>query len=428
MGDARRINILKLDYIRKKRGFYMKKKTIILFLFGLLPIFYQFFNLSIFETKYVAYIPLILILFIGLPIINTSNFIQDKFIIVAPVIFNFIVIPFISFNFGNFSAIIELLNIFLHIVMLLVIIILVSIIDSKESLLSFLKIILVSNSIILTTTIIINFYQVTKVDNYLWFVSERLDRAVFGFTHANTAASYIFLELILLIFALIYYKKKIFILPLLFFVPPLFATGSRTAVISFGIFLIVYVSATFLNRFPLYIRYALSSLIFVFVILVFFNFDWGLLWESSSGRDTRFLYDLHYLYAHDLIWFGIGPINNTSIPIVAPQLYTIDNWYINNTILYGVFGTSSFIIVAFVLLARYLKQTLATKATKVASWGLAFLISFMIYSFFETFLYTPGILCSVIFWVLILAIYKNRDLFSEYNYTNNNKKKYKLTW
>lgn|GEM_PF-2477920 len=408
----------------------IKKKKLLLFLFSLIPIFYQFFNLEAFQTNFVSYLPLILLVLVGLPLTDLKKLVRGNWMIILPVFINFILIPLISFNLGNFDLSTEVLNICLQILLLLVILIIVSVVKDTDTLLSLLKITLISNSIILTIAIVSNFNEVTNINNYMWIVYERLDRAVYGFGHSNTAASFIFIELILLILVYLLYKKKILLLPILFFIPPLVATGSRTAIIGLMIFITVYIIFRFIGKFNVNIKLLLLAFVSILLFLSILNFNWDFLWESSSGRDVRFIYNINYLLENNLFWFGIGPINNTSISSLVPQIYTIDNWYLNNTILYGIFGTISFLVTAVWIVYKYLKHTFYVRNTQIVVWGLSFLISFLIYSFFETFLYTPGVLASIIFWIFILAIIKNKDEINDMNILNKKKKgkRYRLTW
>lgn len=212
----------------------MPIKKIIMFLFFITPVFYQISSLSSFNIEYFQYIPIFLIIILGIPHIKLE---RNMFIIIVPVLLNYVLIPFFSFNIGKTNIVIEVSNIILYVSMLVLIIIVTTLINNLDEFIKLLRGIIVGNSIIITIYILMNLSSLLDLNNYLWIVSERASRADYGFVHPNSVATFIFLQILLITMLYLFSKRKINFLIIIFYTLSLLATGSRTAVISLTIFL-----------------------------------------------------------------------------------------------------------------------------------------------------------------------------------------------
>ncbi|PAK49088.1 hypothetical protein CHH47_14280 [Priestia megaterium] len=397
-------------------NFRMEKYKVILLLFSLLPMFYQFFSLENYFINVLRYTPLFLIIVtVGIfrPFSLKVN--KESLLLIIPVTLNYLVVPLISFNIGNYDVKLELFNIFLYLISLVAIVMVVSYVENVNTFLKLVKYTLVTNSLVLTVVIIINFKQLLDARNYMWLVSERAERASYGFIHPNTAGVFLFTELVLLLLCLIIYKKKRLIIPVIFYFICLLATGSRTALICIVIMLGIYYVVKFLNKINNKLQVVVASSIFILIFVFLIDYNWGGFWANTSKRDYYYMHNIKYLLDSGYILFGIGPVNNTSMSLANPNILITDNWYLGNTILYGVIGTLIFISFLGAIFAKFINIINSNDRSKkklITLWGVSLLVSFCVYSFFETILYVPGISLSIIFWTLILSIIKiNRAKF-----------------
>ncbi|WP_033541956.1 O-antigen ligase family protein [Planococcus sp. CAU13] len=388
-------------------GIMIKSKELIYLLFSLIFVFYQLFSLKELNMEFIRYLPLLLLVIVGLFFImkkRTMVFQRSMLLIIIPVVSNFLILPFFSFNIGNYNLLIEVTNIILQIIFLLGILIVISYVNTLEDFYKLVRYSLISHSVILTICIFLNFNQVLNPDNYIWLSSIRLDRADYGFYHPNTAGIFLITEILLLTIYYIYTNKIRIIFFALFYLLCLIPTGNRTAILCLILFFSVFFFIKLVNLFDKKVRvfYLLIILSSMFLILVYF--DWDYIWENSSDRDYYFVKNFEYMMDQNLFWFGVGPINQTSLHVVNSDILITDNWYLANFILYGIFGTAVFIVTLFLIIKRYFNYTFFNKGNNLLIWGLSFTIIFIFYNLFETILYIPGVTISMVFWVYVLSI------------------------
>lgn len=403
---VKRMNILNIDY---KEESYSQYEKILFMLVSAIPIFYQ---ISHFEfgigIPYIQYIPILIICL--LPIIFKKSLLiflslQAKFLMLA-VFLNYLLIPLISFNVGSTNPILELSNIILNFVFLFSIIIIASRVNRVDIFENYMRYFLIGNSIVLTLGIILNFSDLFNVNNYSWLFNDTRDsRAYFSFGHPNFAGIFLLIEILLLLYLFIKIKSKYLLFLLLFYLFALLATGSRTSFYGLIIFCVMYMYFFICYKTSKKLRLLIINMS-IWLLIVYFGliYDWKELLSDSSGRDTLLIHNLNELVKDGNLLTGIGPINYTSIAVFYPNYQMSDNWYVTNTMLYGVFGTISFVFVTLISIIYLFLIHSNSKNYKELNFVKSLTICILIISFFENLLYIPGVIVSFFFWLTALSV------------------------
>lgn len=230
----------------------------------------------------------------------------------------------------------------------------------------------------------------------------RVDRAVLGFSNPNAAGLIATMGLVIVISQFLYRKFTILnIACAVFYLLVIINTGSRTALFSPFIALLILGTVSELSKISGKIRIVLICFVGSATILYFYyallskglNFDFDSLNKLTSYRFERQIATLKYLSANDLLMWGVGNINSTGLysSSVGPFLNT-DNSPIYFIVTIGVVG---FCQVAGILIWILSKLTLNNKV------GFLCFLIMIITSLFEHTLFVSTSLFSLLFLGII---------------------------
>lgn len=230
----------------------------------------------------------------------------------------------------------------------------------------------------------------------------RIDRAVLGFSNPNAAGLIATMGLLIVISQLLYHEFTILnIACVIFYLLVIINTGSRTALFSPIIALLIWGILSKLNKTSGKIRIVLICFIGAAIILYFYyvllskglNFDFDGLNKLTSYRFERQITTLKYLDINDLLLWGVGNINSTGLysSCVGPFLNT-DNSPIFFIVTIGVVGFFQVVGILIWILSKL------TTDNKVGF--LCFLIM-IITSLFEHTLFVSTSLFSLLFLGII---------------------------
>lgn len=223
-----------------------------------------------------------------------------------------------------------------------------------------------------------------------------------GFNHPNTLGMFSFLGVVFSSY-FIFNKKQIkkYSLYSIVFVFLLIKSGSRTALYTMIIFVLLYI----INRFPnskrkkiiLYI--ICIAIIIVSFILSDYNYqkiDFDVINTILSYRLTYIQNALEVLSINDAILTGMGPFRNSMI--TETNSVMIDNGYFNHIYQFGVI---SFIFLVIFLIDNFktIKNKKNLEKDKIFIKNLY--ITFLIYAFFENILFNISSLYAIIIFTLI---------------------------
>ncbi|WP_317971431.1 hypothetical protein [Paenibacillus sp. CCS19] len=224
---------MKVEMTNRNRNYMM-------LLIAAVPFSNQLINIKDINLPYVQYIPFIgmVLLFIFCrEMFDKREPFQLIFILFTCV---YTISPFIGLTVFNYSSVQNLVYIILFLIFIAAIRGTISFVNQAN----YKKVILamfVGNSLILVYNMLTNLNQINS-QNYSWLTTGiREARGNIGFSHPNTAGMFFFLELILVfyLYKLKYINKTVLFLSILVFSVFLLATGSRTAVYSTVLFLII---------------------------------------------------------------------------------------------------------------------------------------------------------------------------------------------
>jgi hypothetical protein len=264
---------------------------------------------------------------------------------------------------------------------------------------------LYGNSIVLTIMILLNINRVFNPSYYYWILAgTRSDRLDFGFFHPNTVAMYLYIQIILLFFMYLLVKNMKYIFISVIYLLSLFPTGSRTGVYCTLITLTLFILFSLIGKLDKKIKIVMIPLLFPMIIYGLSKINWSSIWTDSSGRDVHFSHNLNYLKESNNFLFGIGPVNITNIQSYNSLIQITDNWYLINTIMFGVISTVLFCVFIVWVLIKQINILFNNIYPGIISLGISFLIGMLIYSLFENVLYNPGVILSCVFWPIVLSI------------------------
>lgn len=383
-------------------NFIYREKKMYFFLFALIPLFYQvtqYKELFFSEIPFFQYIPLLLIVVISFITGKIAEFKKTKiFILFFLVLFvNYVLIHFVSFNIKTEYIGITIPFLVLNFITYYVIAKISKFTDSKKDKELMLQYFFIGNSIFLVLAVFINFTDLINIDNYTYlFNGSRNSRAWFGFIHPNTAAMYLFVSSMISLYFLEKKKNFYWIMSSIFFLAALLATGSKTGLYGIIILILGYTSYNIFRKIPVKIKIGLSAILIPIVaLLVVFQF--GELWQNSSGRNDYISSNITQLMESGKLFSGYAPLNYTEIGNYYPVVIS-DNWYATNLVANGLVGTGVFITFSIYLLIK----------TKNIFWKMVFL-AFLFMSIFENFLFIPGVILTQLIWVCVLSEGENDE-------------------
>jgi hypothetical protein len=246
-------------------------------------------------------------------------------------------------------------------------------------------------------------------------------RYIFSFTNPNALASISFIIILICLKLFSFKKLKWFGFPSIFLIIPviiiLLLTDSRTPLYATIIWLFVYSFNNFSIKYlHLYLRmffYSVSCIILFFVsILVIRSFNYDKVDKLLSLRLTNWQLVLDSFNGTDwLIGKGLDVVAKDLVYLTNRNI-TFDNSYFSMFVQSGIFGyigLSIFLILIFVSINRISDFHLKKIAT-------ATLLSWFVFSFFESSLFSTGNITSVYIWTsigILMGITEKGDHFQQ---------------
>lgn len=381
----------------KKRECVTIKQLLILLL-GIIPIGYQIVNVYNLNSNWI-YLGFIIInvLFLfklkgKIPINKKVLFISGNFIIA------YILIPILFNTIGN----VNLKNSILYMGLFLLFINALTIITlflKKEDYKNILISTLIGNSLFLVFMIFLNINQINSGTVLSIITGNRPIRADFSFGHPNTAAMFIFIEILLiyLIFIDIFNKKIMGNTLIVMFILPLLATGSRTSLYSLLLFFVLELYRKKIYKIKSnYKKFFVFTIVLPVGIFLLSKFDLTTFLNSSSGRNEFVKYNINYIMASNRLIMGFGPTPVTSMRDFLPELVITDTWYITHILSFGIISLGIIMVNIIYLLIIFIKN-INVKNGHVIS----LIIVLLFYSGAENVLFIPGTIISWFFWMII---------------------------
>lgn len=345
------------------------KKSIINLLFFLLS-----FTMVIFSTETLAYkntlkvIVRIAILIPGLLIIIKDLKISKK--LFYNMLFLFSIASFSLLNgINNLNNIIELLTLFY-------LILLINISGDPKN---YYKSTLLG--LFSSITLVILLVSVGIFENRVFIDQIGRVRNFFGFRNPNSLSLYVFSFSVL---SILYKKSKksIFISFILIMIVYFF-TRSRTPFMEFLIFIFLIFFIGEKNR---RIKYTILILL-IYGTLLFYIYA-SIFYDSFQHLDMILSYRLSFinLFFHNMTYFDFIFGGNSF-------LITVDNSYLMILRNFGI------LFLTYLLIKIYF---IRKKLFKFDKYEISFIITMLIFGFFEAVLISPGVPISIIFWYLIL--------------------------
>ncbi|MDG4512698.1 O-antigen ligase family protein [Streptococcus suis] len=240
----------------------------------------------------------------------------------------------------------------------------------------------------------------------------RVDRAMLGFPNPNTTGLIATMGFVLILAQFFYHKVTIGnIVCALFYLLVIINTGSRTALFSPVLGLIIVGCLTMFKKISPKIRIAMACFIVAAIIFsVYYSllskglkFDFEGLNKLTSYRFQRQITTLRYLNSNNLLTWGVGNLNSTGLYSNSIGLFlNTDNSPIYFIVTIGLVGLCQ---VVGILLWILSKIELANKV------GLFCFLTMIITSFFEHTLFVSTSLFSLLFLVIIyISISEKRTI------------------
>ena len=308
----------------------------------------------------------------------------------------YFLIPIISFNVNWYT--------FSYVGLLLLFYFIISILGERirDNFLVTIKGMLAGNTLLLAYQILINISEINSNSLLLVFNGERDGRAYFGYSHPNSAAMFMVIEMIFIY--LLVRKGKVkklhkFILTVvgLCFTVPLLATGSRTAFYALIIFTIVESFYFIIKRFKKY-KFFISVSTGLALFLLFFEKILKFYNENASGRSDNTLKNINILIDRDSVFFGLGSSRISDLTNTL-GVTIVDNWYMYIFICYGFCGLGFMLFNLFHYFKKQIKYNIQSKD----SYSISLIITLLFYSYAENVMFVPGVLLSLVFWGLIYS-------------------------
>lgn len=379
-----------------KRALITTKK-LMLIVIGIIPVIYQIVNSLGLNSNFI-YLGLVLINLLFLLKLNSNvSFNKNVVFVSLNFIIAYIMLPMVFNTIGNINLINSLLYLGLFLLFITSLTI-ITVFFKKKDFIYILISCLIGNSLFLIYTIISNINQITSRNILSVLDGNRKSRADFAFGHPNTAAMFIFVEIILLylVFIKFFNKKHLGSALIIMFILPMLATSSRTALYGLLLFFILEILRKIF--FKLEIRKRILSFYIIIppiLILILDKFNLTFFLSSSSGRNNSVEYNLRYIIDSNRLLTGFGPTPVSSISRTLP-IKISDTWYITHIL---SFGLISLIIISINMI--YLLILFINKSNYKNGYVVSLIIVLLFYSGAENVLFVPGTIFSWVFWMLI---------------------------
>jgi|GEM_PF-1737095 len=381
----------------------LSKSNSMLFLIACVPFFNQLVNMNG-NFPYIQYMPYILMIiafiYARAPIDISSEGKVILFIFVGV----YTISPIVGQTIYKYDPVKNLIYIFLFLIFILSLSAAVSYIQ-YDNYRTVLTMILIGNSLLLVYNLLTHLNQI-NIENYNWILTgDRDSRARFGFMHPNTAGMFLFLEIMLIHYLqrLGYGNRSVWgaaIGVLLLF---LFATGSRTAVISTILFFVFHWYAAAVSRIDRKLQLSIFfGVIVPGIILYLYRFNIADFFDEASGRSSNLVQNINVLVQHNAVVFGIAPINVSDLKVLIDGLTFSDNWYVTHLIQFGLIGMALFIFNVFMIMIVSIRQGKLSIIT--------LLIILLFYSGAENVMFIPGVLISWVMWIMIMSKLKIKGI------------------
>lgn len=246
------------------------------------------------------------------------------------------------------------------------------------------------------------------------------NRLSFGFSHPNTAAYFLATEILLLN---AYIRKKsrginraAACAAILLFGVALLGTGSRTAAISVFVLFMIQLFLAAAKRFLKVKSNFYPLCILTGIGVLFGSGAMDSIWGNSSGRDSAAENLLASLISNHRLLFGTGVsgISSGNISKVLGEKIIIDGWYMHMFATTGVVGVTVILAGIGILFFKLLKKIPESNEKDFVFSVMVFLLC---YGFAENVVFVPGVLLSVVCWVLIMALYFKTAVESHENFS-----------
>lgn len=237
-------------------------------------------------------------------------------------------------------------------------------------------------------------------------------RAKFGFHHSNFAAigitTLLFCIYLKFKYACSRNERRFSVLLVILLFIPLLCTGSRTALISFGIFviseIIFKIVGVIENK---RVQFLLGVIGIGFLIIASINIvntnsmsaeEFSTL---TSGRYGTILENIKILEKEGKLWFGntVTQVSSANKALSAIGASTSDNWYYLQIARFGVVGLVLMIFAIIAIFSRLIRgwRYFGTDSVAVSS-----LLSLLVYGFGENVVYNQGVSICAVVWIFIL--------------------------
>lgn len=377
----------------------------ILVIVTMIPIFNQL-NSSFIALSNLIYVPYILII-LAFFLMKKNNddlkanikmkFTEGMGLTLSLLFLSYIVSPVIGMTFLKFTPFQNIIYIGLFLIFICVLAILYSTIKNSYMYQCMLKCSLIGNSLVLFFNIAMNINQIFDIKFNTIITNERGARANYGFSHPNTTAIYILVEILLIYLIYIKEKRKLVIPVITIGVLTIFmiSTGSRTSIMSLGLFigLSLYSKCT-LKVDPL-IKICINLITIMIVILfIIYKFDLVGFISNTSGRGISLIDNIKAIGVYGNYFTGIGP---TSIMILGDycKLNFADNWYIVQVIQFGLISLG-IIIISIIRLCNNFRRHNDYLCLNL-------MLTLLFYSLAERVLIVPGVMLSWVCWMIFMG-------------------------
>lgn len=376
-------------------------------LVAIIPFINQLHNLGL-NIEKLIYIPFIGIILCFLTMKKNKNdlivnleikFSNGAGFIFICMILSYILSPIIGLTLFKYDPISNIMYISLFIIFILALIILHTTINTEQRYYYTLKSLLCGNSIVLIFNLLKNITDISDINFSTILTSDREVRAIYGFSHPNTVSMFLLVEMLLIYLILKKYKREkyrivssISIFTLLIF---LISTGSRTAILVVCLFILLSILDKLKEKLAIKLKICLNIVIMVVIMLfLLYKFDLNVFLANSSGRDTAIIQNISSVIKYGTILYGIAPVN-ISILNEPCNLGFTDNWFIVQLIQFGLIGIIFMIFCIGKMFKIYNKNKNYT--------CMNLLISILFYGFAERVVFVPGVLLSVIIWIILIV-------------------------
>lgn len=379
-------------------------EKLIYVLITIIPIIYQIQGMKNTNIDLIQYIPMFCINVVLIIYFYRKRISISKHYIKVAIILTITIIgmPIITFNINSTYFINSLLYSLLYL-NFIIFIILLSNYMVNGMYFKVIKCFCIGNSVILIINIASNLVNISFENLFINIFGIFNDIKIvesFGYKHPNLAAIYILIQILLIY---LYFNNRkltvkisIFILTIIIcLIICLILTGSRTAIICLAIFIIFKSIYMIFNKIDKRLQITIITLVISIAGIILFNFNFDNLnfVESINIRIKSIKDIINYIRYNGNIFIGIGPSSVSQIALYTLGIGAPDNGFIVILIQYGIVGLVS-ILGCILYLFKFNKNNLN---------NINMTICLLFYSLTENVLFVPGVLISLIVWILIIT-------------------------